>query len=81
MSSVIGSTGKFGTSMDCSQRLDILRRSKIVGRMHNDNPYNRVTIKPHFNQDNKNSASDNGSSDFYSQRGLYSVVTVKRYGF
>ena len=81
MSSVIGSTGKFGTSMDCSQRMEILRRSKNVTRMHVDNPTNTPTIKPHFNQGSKNAASDNGSSEFYHQRGLYSVTQVKRYGF
>ena len=76
MSSVVGSTGKFGTSLDYSQMLDI--RRKMLGVNYNRvvNNANIPNIKPHFNQDKFTSGSDNGSSEFYHQRGLYSVASL-----
>ena len=85
MASLIGSNGKFGTSMDCSQRLEILRKLKGANIMKQVNPNNRSTIKPYFNQDKHLRESGNGSSDYYNL-GLQSLrgslnTNVKRYGF
>ena len=72
----VSSVGKFGTSMDYSQLLDIRRKYVNVNKMNFDNPYNSVNIKPHFNQDKFNrEPSSNGSSEFTSQRGLYLVYS------
>jgi len=73
MSTIIGSTGKFGTSMDYSQLLEIRRKYLNVNKMKNVNPTNTPTIKPYFNQDRLTSGSNNGSSEFYNQRGLFTL--------
>ena len=50
----VSSVGKFGTSMDYSQLLEIRRKYVNVNRMYVDNRTNSVNIKPHFNQDKFN---------------------------
>jgi len=80
MSTLIGSTGKFGTSMDCSQRMELRRKFLEVRIMTAVNPNNNKTIKPFFNQD-KLSREAHAERPFYFQRGLFSITSAKRYGF
>ncbi len=70
----VNSSGKFGTSMDYSQLLEIRRKYVGVNHMHQVNPENKVTIKPHFNQDKKlREPGSNGAVDFYFTRGLFPI--------
>jgi len=70
----VSSVGKFGTSMDYSQLLEIRRKYINVNRMYVDNSTNSPAIKPHFNQDKFNREfSTNGGLEFYAQRGLYPI--------
>jgi hypothetical protein len=67
----INSNGKFGTSMDYSQLLEIRRKYIGVNAMTIANPDNLPTIKPHFNQDKfLRDPKTNGAVDFYFTRGL-----------
>lgn len=66
----VGSSGKFGTSMDYSQFLEIRRKYVGVIDMTRKNPTNTPTIKPYFNQDKKLRGTTNGAVDFYFTRGL-----------
>lgn len=67
----INSNGKFGTSMDYSQLLEIRRKYIGVNHMYINNPSNTPTIKPHFNQDKfLREGRTNGAVDFYFTRGL-----------
>jgi hypothetical protein len=68
----IQSNGKFGTSMDYSQLLEIRRKYIGVNAMRQVNPTNDAAIKPHFNQDKfTREGRTNGAVDFYFTRGLY----------
>lgn len=70
----VGSTGKFGTSMDYSQLLEIRRKYANVRLMRTVNPTNNTDIKPHFNQDKfVREGRTNGAVDFYFTRGLSSL--------
>ena len=72
----INSNGKFGTSMDYSQLLEIRRKYIGVNHMYINNPKNSVNIKPHFNQDKfLREPSTNGAVDFYFTRGLYPLYS------
>jgi hypothetical protein len=65
------SNGKFGTSMDYSQLLEIRRKYVGVNEMRVTNPRNNPEIKPHFNQDKLvREFRTNGAVDFYFTRGL-----------
>jgi len=67
----INSNGKFGTSMDYSQLLEIRRKYIGVNAMRELNPYNNPNIKPHFNQDKfVRDPKTNGAVDYYFTRGL-----------
>jgi hypothetical protein len=67
----INSNGKFGTSMDYSQLLEIRRKYIGVNAMTIANPGNDPNIKPHFNQDKfLREPKTNGAVDFYFTRGL-----------
>ena len=67
----VNSNGKFGTSMDYSQLLEIRRKYIGVNMMTQSNPTNSPNIKPHFNQDKFNRETQtNGAVDFYFTRGL-----------
>ena len=68
----IQSNGKFGTSMDYSQLLEIRRKYIGVNAMRQVNPTNNAAIKPHFNQDKfMREGHTNGAVDFYFTRGLF----------
>jgi len=68
----VGSSGKFGTSMDYSQLLEIRRKYIGVNAMRQVNETNNPAIKPHFNQDKfTREGRTNGAVDFYFTRGLY----------
>lgn len=67
----VNSNGKFGTSMDYSQLLEIRRKYIGVNHMTQNNPTNTPTIKPYFNQDKfLREGRTNGAVDFYFTRGL-----------
>lgn len=71
MSSVIGSTGKFGVSMDCSQRTELRRKYLNMNAMRIANPHNTLDVKPHFNQDmHTRDYGSNGAKEFYFAKGL-----------
>jgi hypothetical protein len=68
----VNSNGKFGTSMDYSQLLEIRRKYIGVNNMTQVNPTNSPNIKPHFNQDKfLREGRTNGAVDFYFTRGLF----------
>jgi hypothetical protein len=68
------SNGKFGTSMDYSQLLEIRRKYIGVNEMRVANPTNDPGIKPHFNQDKLvRDFRTSGAVDFYFTRGLTPV--------
>jgi hypothetical protein len=72
----INSNGKFGTSMDYSQLLEIRRKYVNVNMMQQTNPKNNPDIKPRFNQDKfVREPGSNGAVDFYFTRGLNSVYS------
>ena len=70
----VNSNGKFGTSMDSSQLIEIRRKYASVRMMINNNPNNSPNAKPRFNQDKFNrEGHTNGAADFYFARGLSTV--------
>jgi len=70
----VSSNGKFGTSMDYSQILDLKRRAVNVQYMTLQNPQNIPAIKPVFGQSRFARGHDtNPTTEFYFQRGLYNV--------
>ena len=72
----INSNGKFGTSMDYSQLLEIRRKYIGVNAMAENNPTNNPNIKPHFNQDKfLREGRTNGAVDFYFTRGLFPIYS------
>lgn len=72
----VNSNGKFGTSMDSSQLIEIRRKYASVRMMINNNPDNSPNAKPRFNQDKFNrEPATNGAADFYFARGLNTVFS------
>ena len=72
----VNSNGKFGTSMDYSQLLEIRRKYISVAAMRAVNPSNSPKIKPYFNQDKMvREPQTNGAVDFYFTRGLYPIYS------
>ena len=70
----VNSNGKFGTSMDSSQLIEIRRKYASVRMMINNNPNNSPNAKPRFNQDKFNrEGNTTGDADFYFARGLSTV--------
>jgi len=68
----VNSSGKFGTSMDYSQLLQIRRKYIGVNAMYALNSANDPAVKPHFNQDKMGrEPQTNGAVDFYFTRGLF----------
>ncbi len=71
MPTVLGSSGKFGTSMDYSQLLEIKRRYKTVQRQNTKTPKGDQRQFPAFNKDQVGGGGfDNGAVDYYSVKGL-----------
>ena len=72
----VNSNGKFGTSMDYSQLLEIRRKYIGVRMMTINNPNNSPNAKPRFNQDKFNrEPATNGAVDFYFARGLFPIFS------
>ena len=71
----VNSNGKFGTSMDYSQLLDIKKRYKTVQRQNTKAIPGNQAIKPAFNSNQVNSGSGqyNGAVDYYMVKGLAEV--------
>jgi hypothetical protein len=67
----VDSSGKFGTSMDCSQLLEIKKKYKEVQKQNSKAVPGSQSIKPIFNSNKViGGGSDNGASAYYNQRGL-----------
>jgi len=80
MPTVLGSSGKFGTSMDYSQFLEIKRKSKTVQRQNTKTPEGDQIQKPAFNKDRVGGGqTDNGAVDYYMVKGLSTIY--KRQNF
>ena len=80
MPTTVGSSGKFGTSMDYSQMLEIKRRYKTVQRQNTKVPKGDQTKFPAFNKDQVGGGGfDNGAVDYYGVRGLSTIY--KRQNF
>jgi hypothetical protein len=66
----VNSSGKFGTSMDCSTLTEIRRKYRIYGH-----------DPTRFNRDQVSSGRQEPASVYYAQRGLYPVYTrLMRFG-
>jgi hypothetical protein len=67
----VDSSGKFGTSMDYSQLLDIKKKYKEVQKQNSKAIPGSQKIKPIFNSDQViGGGFDNGASVYYNQKGL-----------
>jgi len=68
----VNSNGKFGTSMDYSQLLDIKKRYKTVQRQNTKAVPGDQSVKPAFNSNRVISGSGvkNGAVDYYMVKGL-----------
>lgn len=68
----VNSNGKFGTSMDYSQLLDIKKRYKTVQRQNIKTPAGNQSVKPAFNSNQVigGSGVKNGAVDYYMVKGL-----------
>jgi hypothetical protein len=71
----INSNGKFGTSMDYSQLLDIKKRYKTVQRQNTKAIPGNQAVKPAFNSNQVigGSGVENGAVDYYMVKGLAEV--------
>lgn len=80
MPTVTSSSGKFGTSMDYSQLLEMKRRFKTVQLQNTKTPQGDQTQFPAFNKDQVGGGgTDNGALDYYQVRGLAQIY--KRQNF
>jgi len=68
----VNSNGKFGTSMDYSQMLDVRRKIGSANFISVTNPTNSPLIKPRLNMDSKTRGLDN-VIDAFGNRGLENV--------
>ena len=76
----INSSGKFGTSMDYSQLLDMKRRYKVVQRQNTKAVKGNQLVKPAFNKDAVGGGgTENGAVDYYMVKGLGEIY--KRQNF
>lgn len=67
----VNSSGKFGTSMDYSQLLDIKKRYKDVQRQDTKRIPGSQRIKPIFNSDQViGGGQNNGAVNYYMVKGL-----------
>jgi hypothetical protein len=68
----VNSNGKFGTSMDYSQLLDIKKRYKTVQRQNTKAIPGNQAVKPAFNSNKVISGSgvESGAVDYYMVKGL-----------
>ena len=74
MPTTSGSSGKFGTSMDYSQLLEIRRRAKTVERQNTKTIKGDQTEFPAFNKDSMGGGGfTNGAVDYYAVKGLTKI--------
>jgi hypothetical protein len=67
----VDSSGKFGTSMDYSQFLDIKKRYKTVQLQNSKAIKGDQRVHPAFNKDAMGGGdAQNGASDYYNTKGL-----------
>jgi len=69
----VNSNGKFGTSMDYSQMLDIRRKYAAINYVNQVNPTNVTSIKPQVNMDNKTRGIHRVQDAFFN-RGLVNII-------
>ena len=70
MPNVIGSTGKFGTSMDYSMLLRLKKQNLLTAEYR----MSAAPGNPVFNRDKKTSGFDNGVVDVFFQKGLFLAI-------
>jgi hypothetical protein len=69
----VNSNGKFGTSMDHSQLLQIRKAAKLTTSTNFLNSQNLPTIKQNFGRDYRNRDFTSGVISVYMQKGLTPV--------
>ena len=69
----VNSNGKFGTSMDHSQILEIRKAAKLTTYTNAVNPTNSPEVKQNFGRDYRNRGFTSGVVSVYMQKGLKPV--------
>jgi hypothetical protein len=72
----INSNGKFGTSMDYSQLLQIRKAARLTSYTTAVNPTNSPLIKQNFGRDYRNRDFTSGVISVYMQKGLTPVFNL-----
>jgi len=73
----INSNGKFGTSMDISQLLEISKASKLTAFTNAVNPTNSPLIKQNFGRDYRSRGFTSGVISVFMQKGLRPVFVPR----
>jgi hypothetical protein len=69
----INSNGKFGTSMDISQLLEISKAARLTAYTTTVNPSNSPLVKQNFGRDYRNRGFTSGVISVFMQKGLTPV--------
>jgi len=69
----VNSNGKFGTSMDYSQILEIRKAARLTDYTTEVNPTNSPLIKQNFGRDYRNRGFTSGVISVFMRKGLTSV--------
>jgi hypothetical protein len=72
----VNSNGKFGTSMDYSQLLQIRKAARLTSYTNAVNPTNSPLIKQNFGRDYRNRGFDSGVVSVFMQKGLTPVFNL-----
>jgi hypothetical protein len=75
----VGTSGKFGTSMDTSQLTELRRKYRTIQMQNSKSKPGDQSVKPIFNSNKViGGDSQNGSSTYYNEKGL--ALMYKRPG-
>jgi hypothetical protein len=72
----VNSNGKFGTSLDHSQLLNISKTARLTSYVTAVNPTNSPLVKQNFGRDYRNRGFESGVVSVYLQKGLRRVFKV-----
>jgi hypothetical protein len=72
----VNSNGKFGTSLDHSQLLNISKTARLTAYATAVNPTNSPLVKQNFGRDYRNRGFESGVVSVYLQKGLQRVFKV-----
>jgi hypothetical protein len=72
----VNSNGKFGTSLDHSQLLNISKTARLTSYVTAVNPTNSPLVKQNFGRDYRNRGFESGVVSVYLQKGLQRVFKV-----